>query len=164
MTVTRRLSNLEQKLLTLPEHLSSTFSFLYIFCRWLFVLLFFLFWLLYCLSLFLGSLFFFFVLGTYLYHYKAGIWHIWNSFNEKCVLFDLKAICITAIFISVRIHRLDMILRYDESMGRIFWLKQMEVKITYNVKWSKFSFHPRPLQYIALISSIFVRIIVHENG
>ena len=50
----RRVSLMEQELLTLPDHLSSppVFSFICIFCRSLFVLLYFFFWPLCCLFFF----------------------------------------------------------------------------------------------------------------
>ena len=61
--LTRRVSLMEQELLTLPEHLSSPpgfqwgscysiFSLICTFCRWLFVLLYFFFWSLCCLFFF----------------------------------------------------------------------------------------------------------------
>ena len=62
LKVTRRVSHMEQELLTIPEHLSSppvfrsvrvarSLVFSIVFCRSLFVFLYFFFWPLYCLSL-----------------------------------------------------------------------------------------------------------------
>ena len=63
-----------QELPTLPEHLSSIFSFICMFCRWLFVVLYFFFWPLCCLF-------------SHIYGFWLRLWYLQEEFeNTKGVI------------------------------------------------------------------------------